>query len=96
MATTEKVTLTMPRDLMQEVRKLAPPRGQSKFVAKAVRYFIEKQEQQALRERLIAGYTANADFDAALAAEWEPLENEAWDKYVPPYEGEEPAEDAKR
>jgi len=40
MTTTEKVTLTMPRDLMKEVRELAPPRGQSKFVAEAVKYFI--------------------------------------------------------
>lgn len=96
MAATEKVTLTIPRDLMKEIRARAPQRGQSKFVAQAVRYFIAAQERQALRERLIAGYTANAEFDEALAAEWDPLSQEAWDRYVPPYEGEEPGEDAGR
>ena len=76
---------------MQGVRELAPPRGQSKFIANAVRYFIEAEKRRALRERLIAGYTANAEFDAAMAAEWEPLEDEAWEAYVPPFVGEEPA-----
>ena len=93
MAATEKVTLTMPRDLMKEVRKLAPPRAQSKYIADAVRYFIEEQKSQALRERLIAGYVANAEADAALAAEWEATDIVDWERYAPPYEGEEPAED---
>lgn len=95
-AKTEKITLTLPRDLMQKVREHAPQRGQSKFVTEAVAYFIEAQEGLALRERLIAGYTANAEYDAALAAEWDPLSQEAWDRYVPVYEGEEPAEDVER
>lgn len=49
-----------------------------------------------MRERLIAGYIANAEADAALAAEWEPTDIVDWDRHVPPYEGEEPVEDAER
>jgi hypothetical protein len=90
----EKVTLTLPQDLMESVRTMAPPRGQSQFIAEAIEYFINEQRRQALRERLIAGYQARAAADTALAAEWEPLEIEAWFKHVPPYEGEEPAYDA--
>jgi hypothetical protein len=52
---------------------------------------INEQSHQTLRERLIAGYLANATPDKALAAAWEPLEDEVWLKYIPPYEGEEPA-----
>lgn len=95
MTTTEKVTLTLPRDLMNEVRELAPPRGQSKYIAKAVKHYIEAQQRQALREELIAGYIANAEADAALAAEWEAIDREDWDLHVPLYEGEEPAHDAE-
>lgn len=95
MSATEKVTLTMPQDLMQEVRARTPSRGQSKFVAEAVQYYIERQRLIELRERLIAGYQANAEADAAMAAEWAPLEDEAWLKYVPPYDGREPEHDAE-
>jgi metal-responsive CopG/Arc/MetJ family transcriptional regulator len=93
MTVKEKVTLTLPQDLMEAVRTIAPARGQSQFIAEAIEYFIKEQQRQALRERLIAGYQANADRDASLAAEWEPLEAEAWSKYVPPYEEEESAND---
>lgn len=81
----EKVTLTLPKDLMAEVRTLTPPRGQSRFVAEAIRAFLEAQRRRALRERLIAGYQANAAADAALADEWAAAEDEAWLTYVPAY-----------
>lgn len=90
----EKVTLTLPQELMDAVRELAPARGYSQFVAEALEYYIDQKQRRELRERLIAGYQANADADAALAAEWEPLEDEAWNSHVPPYEGAEPEDDA--
>ena len=89
MATTEKVTLTLPQDLMDTVRELAPPRGQSKYVAKALRYFIEEEEKRILREELIAGYKATAEESAAIAADWMPLGQEAWERYAPVYDVKE-------
>ena len=40
----------------------------------------EEELQAALRERLIAGYQANAEADALMAEEWRPIEVEVWDK----------------
>jgi metal-responsive CopG/Arc/MetJ family transcriptional regulator len=94
MATTEKVTLTLPSDLMRTVRDLVPPRGQSKFVAEAIESFIEMKQRQLLREELIAGYQATAEDSLAITKEWEPLDDEAWLLHLPPYEGEEPVHDA--
>jgi metal-responsive CopG/Arc/MetJ family transcriptional regulator len=94
MPSVEKVTLTLPKDLMQAVREMAPPRGQSKFVAEAIEYFIRERQRQALRERLIAGYQANIAADAATNAEWELVDDETWLNHVPPYQGEEPEHDA--
>ena len=79
----EKVTLTLPTDLMEAVRNLAAPRQQSQFIADAIEYFITEKQRIALRERLIAGYQANAAADAAVAAEWSSLEEESWRLYVP-------------
>lgn len=95
MVVKEKVTLTLPRDLMEKVREIAPPRGQSKFVAEAVEYFIEEKRRQTLREELVAGYKATAEDSLALTKEWETADIEDWLKQVPPYEGEEPPDDAQ-
>jgi len=94
MITKEKVTVTLPKELMNEVRAIAPARGYSQFIAEALTFFIKERRRKELRERLIEGYKANATADAELAAEWSATEDEAVLKYVPPYDGEEPTHDA--
>jgi metal-responsive CopG/Arc/MetJ family transcriptional regulator len=83
MIATEKITITLPTELMTTVRTLAPARRQSQFIAEAIHAYIAEQERNTLRERLIAGYQANAGVDAALSAEWEAIENESWLNSVP-------------
>ena len=73
----EKVTLTLPTDLMDAVRSLAAPRQQSQFIAEAIEYFIAERQRLSLRERLIAGYRANAAADAATSAQWSQLKEDA-------------------
>lgn len=94
MGTTEKVTLTLPHDLMEAVRTMSSKRGQSKFISEAITYYVEAQQRRILREQLIAGYQATAEESLAVAKEWEPLGFEAWQKYVSPYDDEEPTNDA--
>ena len=93
MTVKEKVTLTLPQELMATVREMAPARGQSKFIAEAVEYFIAEKRRQILREKLIAGYQATAEDALAVTKEWEPVDAEAWGTHVPPYEGAEPVDD---
>ena len=85
MSLKEKVTLTLPSEVMDAVRAEAPPRGYSRFIAEAVTYYIQEQRRSALRERLIAGYQADAGRDQALAEEWRHSE-EAWPEYTDPME----------
>ena len=89
MSQKEKVTLTLPSEVMDAVREEAAPRGYSKFIAEAVTYYIQERRRSALRERLIAGYQASAEHDRALAEEWRPLEEEVWQEYVEPPEARE-------
>jgi metal-responsive CopG/Arc/MetJ family transcriptional regulator len=93
MAATEKVTLTLPKGLMDTVREMAPQRGISRFVGEALEYFIAARRRQALRERLRVGYLADAALDQQMAEEWRPLEEEAWLRYVPPYDAGERTDD---
>lgn len=89
MMATEKVTVTLPTDLMSLVRTLAPARRQSQFIAEALRTYIAEQQRKTLRERLIAGYQTNANADSALAAEWEPIAEETWPTYHASSNGQE-------
>ena len=82
----EKVTLTLPSEVMEAVRGEAPPRGYSRFVAEAVAYYVQYRHRQALRERLIAGYQRAARRDQGIAEEWRPTEEEAWQEHVEPVE----------
>ncbi|MEZ4660240.1 MAG: ribbon-helix-helix domain-containing protein [Caldilineaceae bacterium] len=84
MIVTEKVTLTLPIELMARVRDLAPARRQSQFIAEAIRAYIAEQERQALRARLMAGYQANAGVDVAVAADWEAVDEESWNTLAAP------------
>ena len=86
MSRKEKVTLTLPSEVMDAVREEAEPRGYSKFIAEAVTYYIQEQRRSALRERLIAGYRASAKRDQALAEEWRHAEEEVWQETVAPME----------
>ncbi len=61
---------------------MAPQRGISRFVSEALEYSIAARRHQALRERLKAGYLANAALDREMAEEWRPLEEETWMRYV--------------
>lgn len=74
----EKITLTLPSEVMDAVREEAAPRGYSKFIAEAVTYYVQERRRSALRERLIAGYQASARRDQALAEGWRPAEEEVW------------------
>ena len=86
MSEKEKVTLTLPSDVMDAVREEAPSRGYSKFIAEAVTYYIQEQRRSALRERLIAGYRSEAERDEALAEEWRHAEEEVWRESIDPAE----------
>ena len=86
MSQKEKITLTLPAEVMDAVREEAEPRGYSKFIAEAVTYYIQEQRRSALRERLIAGYGANAEGDQALTEDWRHAEEEVWREQVEPME----------
>ena len=70
---------------MDAVREIAPQRGISRFVSEALEYFIAARRRQALRERLKAGYLADAALDREMAEEWRSLEEETL-RHVAPYE----------
>ena len=83
MSTVQRVTLTLPADVLAQVRELSQG-NVSQFVANVLRQHFEYEQQRILREELIAGYIANAEEALAIAEEFRYSDYEVTMKYVPP------------
>ena len=74
----KRINIILPDTTVAVLDRVATKGARSRFIDRAVRHYVETQGRQSLRERLKAGYSANAERDLAMAAEWFPLEEEAW------------------
>jgi CopG family transcriptional regulator/antitoxin EndoAI len=74
----KRINIILPDKTVAVLDRVAPKGARSRFIDRAVRHYIETQGRQSLRERLKAGYSANAEGDLATAIEWFPLDEEAW------------------
>ena len=74
----KRINIVLPDTTVSVLDRVAAKGARSRFIDRAVIYYVETQGKQSLREQLAAGYRANAERDLAIAAEWFPLEEEAW------------------
>jgi CopG family transcriptional regulator/antitoxin EndoAI len=74
----KRINIILPEKTVAVLDRVTKPGSRSRFIDRAVLNYIETQGKQSLREQLKAGYRANAEEDLATAAEWFPLEEEAW------------------
>lgn len=88
MSTVQRVTITLPADLLAQARE-ASEGNLSQYISGIVRDHIEQERRHKLREALIAGCIANAEEDLATAEAFRYAEDEAVALYVPPYDDEE-------
>jgi metal-responsive CopG/Arc/MetJ family transcriptional regulator len=73
----------LPETTLAVLDRVASKGNRSAFISAAVIHFVESQGKQRLRQRLKAGYLANAGENLRIATEWFPLEEEAWQKSCP-------------
>jgi len=85
MSNLQRVTLTLPTDLLTQARELSNG-NLSQFVATMLREHFESEQRRSLREELIAGYIANAEEALEMAEAFRYAEDEAVALHVPPYE----------
>jgi metal-responsive CopG/Arc/MetJ family transcriptional regulator len=74
----KRINITLPDETLAVLERIAPKGGRSRFVSDAVIYFVKNVGQKSFKARIKAGYLANADENLRMAAEWFPLEEEAW------------------
>ena len=74
----KRINIILPDKTVAVLDRVASKGTRSRFIDRAVRHYVESRGKASLREQLKAGYQANADRDLAIATEWFPLEEEAW------------------
>ena len=57
MTTQEKVTISLPKDLVNTLREIIPDRKRSKFIADLLQKQFQKQKEQTLIEAYKDAYT---------------------------------------
>jgi CopG family transcriptional regulator/antitoxin EndoAI len=77
----KRINIILPEKTVAVLDRVTTKGGRSRFIDRAVLHYIETRGKQSLREELKAGYQANAERDLAIAAEWFPLEEEAWETF---------------
>ena len=74
----KRINIVLPDKTVAVLDRVAAKGARSRLIDRAVWHYVETHGRQRLREQLKAGYRANAERDLAIAAEWFPLEEEAW------------------
>lgn len=78
----KRINIILPESTVSVLDRVTTKGNRSRFIDRAVRHYVETQSRQSLRERLKAGYLANTQRDLELAAEWFPLEEEAYETFA--------------
>jgi CopG family transcriptional regulator/antitoxin EndoAI len=76
----KRINVILPDTTVSILDRVAPKGDRSRFISQAVLHYVDSLSKQNLRARLKAGYKANAERNLQLAAEWFPLEEQAWSK----------------
>ena len=76
----KRINIMLPETTLAVLDKVALKGNRSRFVSEAVLHYVKTHGKQSLRNQLKAGYLANAEESLRIAAEWFPLEEEAWQK----------------
>ncbi len=77
---TERINITIQKDLMIELNKLTSPRKRSKFINEAIHHLIEKKKQEELDMKLEEGYKARYQESLDISKEFNNADLEQWDE----------------
>jgi len=76
----KRINVLLPDTTIQALDRVATKGTRSRLVSEAVLYYIRERGKENLRDQLKAGYLANATESLKIAAEWFPVEEQAWQK----------------
>jgi metal-responsive CopG/Arc/MetJ family transcriptional regulator len=74
----KRINVILPTATVAVLDRVASKGNRSALIDRAIRRYVRTQSRQNLRKRLKEEALANAERDLQSAAEWFPLEEEAW------------------
>lgn len=77
-STYERINITLPKETLKLIDKLSQKRERSRFLNEAVNFYVKEKGRTNIRRLLKEGALVRASRDLEIAAEWFPLEEEAW------------------
>ncbi len=80
-AETERINISIQKDLVVELKKLTSPRKRSAFINDAIKMRIEQQKRDKLEMLLEDGYKACYQESLDLSKEFSDIDVENWDEY---------------
>lgn len=75
-----RINIIMAEETLRLLDRVAPRGHRSRLISDAVTRYVASRGRKNLAEQLKAGALANAKRDLAIADEWFPLEDEAWQR----------------
>ena len=78
---TVRLNITLPKELVVSLNKLAGSGKRSRFIKEAIKQRIEKKEKAELENALEEGYRAAGAQSLAITKEFESADLEGWDEY---------------
>lgn len=76
----KRVNITLPKETLENINKVSENGNRSRFIDRAVRFYIQKIGRKNLKEALKEGALNNSERDKDIAAEWFNVDEGAWQK----------------
>jgi len=74
----QRINITLPEETLGLIDRLAKTGDRSRFIDRAIRYYVEAIGKANLKNLLKEGAIHRAERDLRLAEEWFILEEETW------------------
>ena len=78
----KRINIILRRDTLRLLDRLAQKGNRSAFVDRAVQFYVKEAARANLRKQIEEGAKVRATRDLAIAEEWFPLDEEAWQKHA--------------
>ena len=76
----KRINVILQEATVSVLDKVAPKGSRSSVIDRAIKHYIQSQSRQNLRQLLMQEAQVNDQRDLQMAAEWFPLEEEAWQR----------------
>jgi len=73
-----RVNITLPEETIRLIDRVVARGNRSRFIDRAVKYYVKQKAQANLKSRLKEGAVRRAARDLELSEEYFPLEEEVW------------------